>query len=303
LSIGEGFLKLILMMTLSDAPIKASLKIKVKDLGGLTIRRAIPFPKYRSVGPWVFFDHFGPVEFTPGNGISVRPHPHIGIATVTYLFEGEIWHRDSLGNSAPISPGAVNLMVAGKGIVHSERTRDELREAGYRLHGLQLSHALPESEEEREPSFQHHPADTIPEAILSGGVKVRVMMGSAFGLTSPVETFSETLYYEVDLPNGESVTLPDTLESALYVVEGEAVIGGQASEAFAFSILSTGEHRVTARGRTRFAVIGGAPLGERHMKWNFVSPHPERIENAVEAWRNGEFPTVPGDTEEFIPFP
>ncbi|MGJ8559539.1 MAG: pirin family protein [Litorimonas sp.] len=291
------------MLTPIASPIKASLKTKVKDLGGFTVRRALPFPSHRSVGPWVFFDHFGPVEFTPGDGMNVRPHPHIGIATVTYLFEGEIWHRDSLGNSAPIHPGAINLMVVGKGLVHSERTRDELRETGYRLHGLQLWHALPESEEEREPSFHHHPAESIPEVTLATGAKVRVMMGQAFGLTSPVETFSETLYYEVDLPNGASVTLPDTPESALYIVEGEADVDGQTAERFIFSILAQGPHLVTAQGRTKFVVVGGAPLGERHMKWNFVSSRPERIKQAAEDWRAGKFPIVPGDQEEFIPIP
>lgn len=290
-------------MTPTDTPIKASLKPKVKDLGGFTVRRALPFLKHRSIGPWVFFDHFGPVDFAPGDGINVRPHPHIGIATVTYLFEGEIWHRDSLGNSVPIHPGAINLMVAGKGIVHSERTRDELRKTGYPFHGLQLWHALPESEEEREPSFHHHPADSIPETVLPSGAKVRVMMGEAFGLTSPVETFSETLYYEVDLPDGVAVTLPDTQESALYVVDGSVDIDGKPSERFVFSVLERGEHRVTARGGSRFAVIGGAPLGKRHMIWNFVSSRVERNEEAIEAWQKGQFPTVVGDEDEFIPYP
>lgn len=291
------------MLTPIDLPIKASLKTKVKDLGGFTVRRALPFLSHRSVGPWVFFDHFGPVEFEPGKGMSVRPHPHIGIATVTYLFEGEIWHRDSLGNSAPIQPGAVNLMVAGKGVAHSERTRDELRETGYRLHGLQLWHALPAAEEEREPSFHHHPAKTIPETTLATGATVRVMMGQVFGLSSPVETFSETLYYEVELPNGATVTLPDAPELAVYVVEGEVDIDGQTSERFIFSILEPGSHLVTARGRTRFVVIGGAPLGERHIKWNFVSSRLDRIKQAAEAWKAGEFPIVPGDQDELIPLP
>ncbi|WP_298912410.1 pirin family protein [uncultured Algimonas sp.] len=291
------------MLSEGEAPIKAALTPKVKELGGFTVRRALPYLSYRSVGPWVFFDHFGPVDFAPGDGMNVRPHPHIGLATVTYLFEGEIWHRDSLGNSAPIHPGAVNLMVAGSGIVHSERTRDELRASGYRLHGLQLWHALPEDEEQREASFHHHPAETIPETELENGATIRVMMGEAFGLASPVETFSQTLYYEIDLPDGAAVTLPDTPESALYVVDGEAEVDGAVSERFQFSILSPGARRVTAKGRTRFAVIGGAPLGKRHIKWNFVSSSRDRIAQAATAWRNGEFPTVPGDATESIPLP
>lgn len=290
--------------TSEAAPIKASLKPKVKSLGdGFTVRRALPFISHRSVGPWVFFDHFGPVTYAPGEGMDVRPHPHIGIATVTYLFEGEIWHRDSLGNSSPIEPGAVNLMVTGNGIVHSERTRDTLREQGYELHGLQLWLALPDHEEERDASFHHHPADSIPSKTMENGAKIRVMMGTVFGLTSPVETFSETLYYEVDLPDGETITLPSAAEAAIYVVEGEADVDGEPSELFSLSIMSSGEHLVTGRGRTRFAVVGGEPVGVRHMKWNFVSSRPERISQAAEKWRAGEFPTVPGDATEFIPLP
>lgn len=284
--------------------IKASLKPKIKSLGdGFTVRRALPFIRHRSVGPWVFFDHFGPVEYAPGEGMDVRPHPHIGIATVTYLFEGEIWHRDNLGNSSPIEPGAINLMVAGNGIAHSERTREALRANGYSLHGLQLWLALPDHEEERDASFHHHPADTIPAKQFDNGAKVRVMMGSAFDLTSPVETFSETLYYEVDLPDGEMITLPVATEQAVYVVEGEAVIGDAVSELFSLSILSAGEHLVRARGRTRFAVVGGDPVGERHMKWNFVSSSPERIRQAADRWQAGEFPKVTGDETDFIPLP
>lgn len=292
------------MLTPEDSPIKTSLKPKVKDLGdGFRVRRALPMISQRSVGPWVFFDHFGPVDYAPGQGMDVRPHPHIGIATVTYLFEGEIWHRDSLGNSSPIEPGAINLMVAGSGIVHSERTRDALRETGYSLHGLQLWLALPDHEEERDASFHHHPADSIPAEKLPNGAKVRVMIGSAFGLTSPVETFSETLYYEVDLPDGESLTLPAAKESAIYVVEGEADVGGTISELFSLSVLNAGEHPVTARGRTRFAVVGGDPVGDRHMKWNFVSSSQDRIREAAQQWRQGDFPTVPGDEADHIPLP
>lgn len=292
------------MHTSDTGLIKATLKPKVKELGdGFTVRRALPTVGHRSVGPWVFFDHFGPVDYAPGEGIDVRPHPHIGIATVTYLFDGEIWHRDSLGNSAPIHPGAINLMVAGNGIVHSERTRDALRAEGYRLHGLQLWLALPDQEEERDASFHHHPAETIPSAELENGASVRVMMGEAFGLRSPVETFSSTLYYEVDLPDGQSVDLPDTPEHAIYVIEGEAQIGEDISGSFILSILQSGPQSVTAKGRTRFAVVGGAAVGTRHMRWNFVSSQPERIEEAARKWHNGEFPTVTDDVTEFIPLP
>ncbi|MGB3456982.1 MAG: pirin family protein [Litorimonas sp.] len=286
------------------APIKTTISPKVKELGdGFKVRRALPTIAQRSVGPWVFFDHFGPVSYAPGQGMDVRPHPHIGIATVTYLFEGEIWHRDSLGNSSPIHPGAINLMVTGNGIVHSERTRDALRASGYDLHGLQLWHALPESEEERDASFHHHPAETIPEKTLDSGAKVRVMIGEAFGMVSPVETFSETLYYEVDLPGGGTVELPSVKESAIYVVEGGVTVDGHPAALFDLSVLEEGSHKVATEGRSRFAVIGGAPLGDRIMKWNFVSSRAERIAKAAEQWRNGEFPTVPGDETEHIPLP
>lgn len=292
------------MLSTSSGAIKASLKPMVKSLGdGFTVRRALPFVSQRSVGPWVFFDHFGPVDYDPGEGMDVRPHPHIGIATVTYLFEGEIWHRDSLGNSMPIHPGAINLMVTGNGMVHSERTRDTLRAEGYRLHGLQLWLALPDHEEERDASFHHHPADTIPVRALPNGANIRIMMGSAFDLTSPVETFSETVYYEVDLPDGATIDLPSATEAAIYVVEGALEIGDATSDPFILSVLTPGEHPVTARGRTRFAVVGGDPVGKRFMKWNFVSSRRERIRKAAEAWRNGDFPTVPGDESDFIPLP
>lgn len=285
-------------------PIKTTLKPKVKELGdGFTVRRALPMISERSVGPWVFFDHFGPVDYFPGEGMDVRPHPHIGLATVTYLFEGEIFHRDSLGNAQPILPGAINLMVAGKGIVHSERTRDELREQGFKLHGLQLWHALPEAEEEREPSFHHYAADEIPETTLANGVTIRVMMGEAFGLTSPVRTFAQTLYYEIDVPAGASVTLPDAPERAIYMADGEIEIGEGQCERYTLSVLMPGEHVISTKERARFAVIGGEPLGNRHIRWNFVSSSKDRIAEAEKQWKNGEFPTVPGDEEEFIPLP
>ena len=280
------------------------LKPKEKDLGEMTVKRALPMITRRSIGPWVFFDHFGPAEFGPGQGMNVRPHPHIGIATVTYLFDGTIWHKDSLGSDTDIDPGAINLMVAGSGIVHSERTRDEQLNGTYRMHGLQLWHALPEHEEEREASFHHYPAGDIPEVGLPGGGTARVMMGSAFGVTSPVRTFSDILYYEIALPDAARVVLPDAEERGLYLVEGSADIDGEATGLFQMSVLSRGDRTVTAKdGPARFAVIGGAPLGERTIRWNFVHSDPARIREAAEQWREGRFPTVPGDETEYIPLP
>ena len=277
---------------------------KVKDLGEFTVRRSLPVAGQRSVGPWVFFDHFGPARMGPGEGMNVRPHPHIGLCTVTYLFEGTIWHRDSLGSDLDIHPGAVNLMVAGEGIVHSERNRPEDRDGTFDLHGLQLWFALPEDEEQREPSFHHYPAADIPETTLEGGAKVRLIMGEAFGMESPVRTFSETLYYEIDLPAGASVELPATEEHGLYVAQGEVKIDGERATTFDMNILSAGAHTVVATdGPARFAVVGGAPLGERIIRWNFVASDMALIEQAAARWNAGEFPTVPGDETEHIPLP
>ena len=282
--------------------IKSVLKPRAKDIGDFEVRRALPYIQQRSIGPWVFFDHFGPVEFAPGEGMNVRPHPHINLATVTYLFEGEIYHRDSLGNSLAIEPGGINLMVAGKGITHSERTRDALRATGYRMHGLQLWHALPEGHEETDPAFYHHPASDIPQVDIDG-VTVRVMMGSAYGVTSPVKTFSENLYFEANLKAGQSLALLQMEERGIYVVKGELDIHGETAPIFAMSVLGDGATKVTAKEDTQFALIGGANLGQRHIDWNFVSSRKERIEQAKEDWRAGRFPKVVGDEEEFIPLP
>jgi len=254
----------------------------------------------RSIGPWVFFDHFGPVQFKPGEGINVRPHPHVNLATVSYLFEGEIYHRDSLGSSLAIHPGAINLMVAGSGITHSERTRDELRETGYKMHGIQLWMALPEEFEETDPDFMHTPADDIPE-IEQDGVTLRVMMGSAFGETSPVKTFSPTLYFEARMEDGASFDLPEAEELGIYVVEGEAFVDGETAPLFGMTVLNPSAKTITAKGKTRLAVIGGTNLGHRHLDWNFVSSRKDRIEQAKADWKEGRFPKVVGDDKEFIP--
>lgn len=273
-----------------------------KDLGGFSVRRSVPQVGTKSIGPWVFFDHFGPAEFPPGDGINVRPHPHINLATVSYLFEGEIYHRDSLGSNIAIQPGAINLMVAGRGITHSERTRDELRAQGYKLHGLQLWHALPEEDEEMEPAFYHTPAADIPETELDG-VKIRVLMGEAFGLTSPVKTFSPILYLEAEMAAGTDFEIPEAEEIGVYVVEGEAQIDGEDRALFTMSVLDPTASKITAKSKVRLAIIGGSPLGKRYIDWNFVSSRKDRIEQAKQDWQAGRFDTVPGDSEEFIPLP
>lgn len=282
--------------------IKAVLKPREKDIGEFSVRRALPFVQQRSIGPWIFFDHFGPVSFKPGEGINVRPHPHINLATVTYLFEGEIYHRDTLGNALPIHPGAINLMVAGAGIAHSERTRDELRETGYDLHGLQLWHALPEEYEEIEPAFHHTPAVDIP-AVELGGVKIHVMMGTAFGITSPVKTFSPNLYIEAEMDDGAEFLVPEAEELGVYVVKGEAQIDGETAPINAMTVLEPSAKTIKAVGATRLAMIGGTPLGHRYLEWNFASSRKERIKQAKEDWAAGRFGLVPGDEDEAIPLP
>jgi len=285
-----------------------------KDLGGgFHVRRLLPALQRRSVGPFVFFDHFGPIAVQPESEFDVRPHPHIGLATVTYLFDGAIMHRDSLGSGQEIRPGAINWMTAGRGIVHSERRPDRLRGAHYVNHGLQLWAALPAGHEEVPPAFVHTPADAIPEVQDAQGGCVRVLIGSAFGATSPVATLSPTLYLDVRLPAGGALELPALApEMAVYVVEGALRLqdaAGQAAVDPSAGMLAVlqrpGPVRLQATGSdpVRCAVIGGAPLdGHRHIWWNFVSSSKERIERAADDWEAGRMGAVSGDPER-IPLP
>ncbi|HEY8567742.1 pirin family protein [Microbulbifer sp.] len=274
-----------------------------KDLGGFSVRRVLPTRERKMVGPWIFFDHMGPADFPAGTGIDVRPHPHIGIATVTYLFEGEILHRDSLGSLQAIRPGDINLMLAGRGIVHSERETPQLRNSDHRLHGLQLWLALPGSDEELAPAFYHYPAADIPTTNIDG-VPLRVMMGSAYGCTSPVRTFAETLYVEAHLQPGQRLTLPDAPERAVYVAGGSLNARDTRIEQYALAVFRHQQGvEVEAVEECRIAIIGGEPLGQRFIDWNFVSSRKERIAQAIEDWQAGRFDTVPGDSEEFIPYP
>lgn len=287
----------------SRSAVEMILKPRDRDLGGFSVRRLLPTAKRRMVGPWVFFDHMGPARFPAGTGIQVRPHPHIGIATVTYLFEGEILHRDSLGSLQPIRPGDINLMVAGRGIVHSERERPEVTATDHGLSGLQLWLALPENDEEIEPAFHHYPGDGIP-AVTIDGVPVRVMMGGAYGVRSPVRTCSETLYLEASLQPGQTLELPDAEERAVYVVSGALSVQGTGMPARSMTILSSQPGiLVKANRASRIALIGGTPVGRRFIEWNFVSSRRERIEQAKRDWQQGRFPKVPGDETEFIPLP
>lgn len=283
--------------------IEQVLRPRDKDLGGFTVRRLLPTARRKTVGPWIFFDHMGPADFPAGRGIDVRPHPHINLATVTYLFEGEILHRDSLGSVQPIRPGDINLMVAGRGIVHSERERPEVRARPHRLHGLQLWLALPEAEEECEPAFLHYPSGDLPRVTV-GGVPLRVMMGSAYGVTSPVRGFAGALYVEARLRPGQRLVLPDAAERALYVADGALRAGETELPEHSMAILDgTPGVEVEAVAESRIALIGGDPVGPRFIDWNFVSSRKARIGQAREDWRAGRFPKVPGDEEEFIPLP
>ncbi|MGE0329821.1 MAG: pirin family protein [Ramlibacter sp.] len=277
-----------------------------KDLGGgFVVRRLLPAARRRPVGPFIFFDHFGPATERPQDNHDVRPHPHIGLATVTYLFDGAMMHRDSLGVVQRIEPGAINWMTAGRGIAHSERKPEDLRGSTYVNHGLQLWAALPREFEEVEPSFAHTPAADLPELVVDGAT-VRVLIGEAFGRRSPVATFSQTLYLDVRLPAGTVLQLPPVCaELAVYAVDGPLVVDGNTQSALTMAVLTPGVVSTLAApdAAARFVVIGGEPLdAPRHMWWNFVSSRKERIVQAADDWEAGRFAPVPGETE-FIPLP
>ncbi len=285
------------------AAIELIIEPRPHDLGGFTVRRSLPVRQKRSIGPWLFFDEMGAAEFAAGNGVNVRPHPHVNLATVTYLFEGEILHRDSLGSYQPITPGDINLMVAGKGIVHSERERSEVTNRVHRLHGLQLWMALPQADEETEPAFYHYPAAAIPAGNIDG-VPFRVLIGSAYGLSSPVKTFYQTLYLEAELQTGQSLVLPNCAERGLYLVSGKLKLQDSELTAQQLAVLTAADGvTITAIEPSRIALIGGEAIGQRFMEWNFVSSRKERIAQAKLDWQQGRFPKVPGDEDEFIPLP
>jgi redox-sensitive bicupin YhaK (pirin superfamily) len=286
-------------------PIAAVIEGRPRDLGGFSVLRVLPSRERKLVGPFIFFDHFGPMTLPPGVGMDVRPHPHINLATVTYLFEGQLVHRDSLGSVQAIRPGDLNWMTAGRGIVHSERSDPQDRALGARGHGLQLWVALPKAHEETVPSFDHYDAARLPRLPAPGLERV-VIAGTAWGVTSPVHTLSPLFYVDVAMAADASVVLPDEHEErAAYVVSGAVRCEDQPVSAGQMVVFEPRARAVLrAEGAARLMLLGGAPLdGDRHVWWNFVSSSKERIEQAKRDWKEGRFPKVPGDDVEFIPLP
>lgn len=276
-----------------------------RDIDGFQVRRALPTAKRRLVGPFIFFDRMGPAILRAGQALDVRPHPHIGLSTVTYLFDGKIRHRDSLGTEMVIAPGDVNLMTAGRGIVHSERTPEELRGAPMSVSGLQTWLALPDGREEIAPVFENTAAGRLPE-FDSEDVCGRVVIGAFDGLKSPVNAYSDTLYADIRLDPGARVKIPaDAEERAIYTLSGEVVISGDAFPPERLLVFKPGDEIVVSSSSgAHFMLFGGASLGsKRYIWWNFVSSSKERIEQAKQEWKTGRFDIVPGDEEEFIPLP
>ena len=284
---------------------------RARDIGGFEVRRALPSTRRQMVGPFIFFDQAGPAEFLAGQGIDVRPHPHVGLATVTYLFQGAIHHLDSLGNSMEITPGSVNLMTAGRGITHSERTgAAERAKPSKSLFGIQSWIALPDSAEDTDPEFEHRPEQSLP-LIEAEGKKLRLILGAAYGERAPVKTFSEMFYADAMIDAGARLPLPDGHEDrAIYVLDGRIEIAGDQFEAGRMMVFRPGDRiTVTALEASRLMLLGGETLGgPRHIWWNFVASSRERIEAAKQAWREGDwqhgrFRLPQGDDAEFIPLP
>jgi redox-sensitive bicupin YhaK (pirin superfamily) len=285
--------------------IDLTIEPREKNIGGLTVRRLLPYASRRMVGPFIFLDHFGPASYAPGEGMDVRPHPHIGLATVTYLFEGEAIHRDTLGSHQAIRPGDVNWMTAGSGIAHSERTGKDERGRPHRLHGLQSWVALPKEYEESPPEFFHHPAATLPQFGLPG-VLVRLIAGRAYGQESPAKTLSPLFYAAVTMEPGSRFVLPgEYRERALMLLEGAVRIGGTQIAPGTMPVFPAKQQIIIeAQAPSRLVLLGGDPFPEpRYIDWNFVSSDKERIEQAKADWRAQRFGTIPGDDSEFIPLP
>jgi redox-sensitive bicupin YhaK (pirin superfamily) len=279
---------------------------RTRDLGdGFVVGRVLPYVERRMVGPFIFLDHMGPVDMPAGRGLDVRPHPHIGLSTLTYLFEGEMFHRDNLGNAVEITPGAVNWMTAGSGIAHSERSSSDARKIAHRVHGLQNWVALPKKDEETAPEFWHHDAPTIPE-LVHDRATLRVIAGDAYGARSPVKVYSPLFYVEAHLEAGATMALPNVhADQAVYVVGGAVEADEEEAGPRTMIVFNRGANaEIKARSAAHVVLLGGEPFDEpRHIWWNFVSSSQDRIEAAKADWRAGRFARIPGDDKEFIPLP
>jgi hypothetical protein len=288
-----------------DRVIDLVIEGRPRDVGTITVARLLPSPRRRMVGPFIFVDHMGPVSIPPGVGFDVRPHPHIGLSTVTYFFAGENVHRDSLGNERTNRPGDVNLMTAGGGIVHSERAAGAFRASGGKMHGLQIWLALPEANEDDAPSFEHHPEATLPAVGPARGVSGRVLLGAAFGARSPIQHPSAPVLVELRLEAGSSVALPsDVAERGVLVIEGALRVGAETLSTNQLGVLC-GERptSIEATAATHAMLLGGPAHPPRFIEWNFVASSRERIERARDRWKARQFPAIPTDDEEFIPWP
>jgi redox-sensitive bicupin YhaK (pirin superfamily) len=289
----------------NDSPILQTLAPVTHDLGGFKVHRTLPHKQRTMVGPFIFFDQMGPAHLSPGEGIDVRPHPHINLATVTYMFAGAIDHRDSLGTHQRIEPGAVNLMTAGRGITHSERSPGDERASGPHLSGIQTWLAMPRDKEEMAPAFEHVAAADLP-IVGADGVEVRLIMGQAYGARSPVTCRSPTLYSALTMGPGSSIEVESEAdERAVYLLDGDAELDGAALQPTHLVLLRPGDRpRLRSHGGARLMICGGAPMdGTRHVWWNFVSSSRDRINEARRAWKAGEFALPPDDDAEFIPLP
>lgn len=290
--------------------IKTLISGREKNIGNFNVRRILPEAKLRAVGPFVFFDHMGPATFAENQGMDVRPHPHIGLATVTYLFEGCIQHRDSLGSNQLIEPGAINWMTAGRGIVHSERTPESLRKSGGRINGLQCWVGLPQEFENTEPSFVHYPSSVLPSFSIQEN-RLKLLLGTAFGYSSPVKTHSDVLYLEVKMPQNKVLDFPTTdREVAAYLMSGKLQIDNQRIDPFTLVVMQPGENlTIEATSDAHLMILGGKNLGPRFIEWNFVATDQTQINRAKIEWQNGPSPSselfkpVPDDQDAFVPLP
>lgn len=288
-----------------SSPVCTAIIPSAKDIGGFEVMRALPSREKQMIGPFIFWDQMGPGEFLTGQGLDVRPHPHINLSTLTYLFDGEMMHRDSLGTEQVIRPGAVNLMTAGKGIVHSERTPDDLRSVKTSLFGIQSWLALPEKDEETQPDFSHITKEELP-IFDAEGKQVRLVMGAAYGGTSPVKQYSKTLYIDAAMNESSSLPVPtDVEERGIYVLQGKIALNGTSYDAGQLLVLRPNDEiTIKAEKKSRLLIMGGDAFNEpRYIWWNFVSSRKERIEQAKQDWRGGKFDLVPTDAKEFIPLP